>query len=173
MHCYSKSKTNLYTLWVGFSSKGISMIRISENDPAAFEAAYEKRFGIRPRGGNLPESYGRAVQAAVAGRPFNHVPIDFSGLPEFEAKVLKLLQKIPRGEVRSYAWLARKAGRPKAARAVGNAMAHNPIPFLLPCHRVVPATGGVGNYGFGSALKRELLLREGAHIDKIEHPPRK
>ena len=85
-----------------------------------------------------------------------------TGLTTFQQKILRLLQTIPRGEVRTYAWLARKAGRPRAARAVGNVMAGNPVPWLLPCHRVVPSQGGVGNYAFGSKMKRDLLHREGA-----------
>jgi methylated-DNA-[protein]-cysteine S-methyltransferase len=66
--------------------------------------------------------------------------------------------------VQTYAWLARKAGRPRAARAVGNTMARNPIPILIPCHRVVPAAGGIGNYGLGAAVKRALLKREGVAV---------
>jgi methylated-DNA-[protein]-cysteine S-methyltransferase len=107
------------------------------------------------------------VMEAAAGRAFNPVPLDLSSFSAFQQKVLKILQQVPRGEVRTYGWLARKAGRPKAARAVGNAMASNPIPFLIPCHRVVPAAGGVGNYGLGSRLKRELLQREGVDVDQL------
>jgi O-6-methylguanine DNA methyltransferase len=80
--------------------------------------------------------------------------------------VLKTLLKVPPGEVRSYSWLARRAGFPNAARAVGSVMARNPVPFILPCHRIVPASGGIGNYGLGKELKRELLMREGFGIKK-------
>ena len=69
--------------------------------------------------------------------------------------------RIPRGEVRTYGELAAIVGRPRAARAVGTAMARNPVPLLVPCHRVVPSSGGVGNYGFGSDLKAKLLAGEG------------
>jgi methylated-DNA-[protein]-cysteine S-methyltransferase len=72
--------------------------------------------------------------------------------------------KVPRGTVRTYSWLARRVGTPKAARAVGNAMARNPVPFIIPCHRIVPESGGVGNYGYGPKLKRRLLMLEGAVI---------
>ncbi|MEJ2110813.1 MAG: MGMT family protein, partial [Acidobacteriota bacterium] len=72
--------------------------------------------------------------------------------------------KIPAGKTQTYAWLARRSGYPNAARAVGNVMAGNPVPFLLPCHRIVPASGGIGNYGLGKELKRKLLRREGVDL---------
>ena len=124
--------------------------------------------GVKPRRGAIPRSSANAVQDAAAGRPFKPVAINLSGLSRFQIEVLTKLREVPRGEVRPYAWLAREVGRPEAVRAVGNTMARNPIPFLIPCHRVVPTTGGIGNYGYGNALKRELLLREGAPIDEIE-----
>jgi O-6-methylguanine DNA methyltransferase len=94
--------------------------------------------------------------------------LDLEGLPPFERSVLELLRRIPMGEVRPYSWLAREAGRPAAVRAVGNSMARNPLPLLLPCHRVVPVRGGVGNYAFGSDMKRELLRREGAPLGELD-----
>jgi methylated-DNA-[protein]-cysteine S-methyltransferase len=80
---------------------------------------------------------------------------------EFLAKVRKAVRAIPRGETRTYGEVARAAGRPGAARAVGQAMARNPIPLLVPCHRVV-ASGGPGGYsgGRGLATKSRLLALE-------------
>ena len=74
------------------------------------------------------------------------------------------MEEVPWGEVVSYGELAGLAGRPRAARAVGSAMRNNPIPFVIPCHRVVAAGNRIGGYGGGRnavALKRELLEREG------------
>jgi O-6-methylguanine DNA methyltransferase len=173
VHRYAKVKTKIGQFWVGCSPAGPALISAAQNPNAAFEAAYQKLLGVKPRQGSIPKSAVRAIQDAVAGRPFNPVSIDLSSLSGFQSEVLKKLAKIPRGEVRPYSWLAREAGRPKAARAVGNIMARNPIPFLIPCHRVVPASGGIGNYGLGSALKRELLLREGVPVDEIESLQRK
>ena len=59
-------------------------------------------------------------------------------------------------------------GPPRAVRAVGNILAHNAVPFVVPCHRVVPSAGGIGNYAFGSSVKRELLRREGVDVDGLE-----
>ena len=126
-----------------------------------------QRFGREARHANIPGSYAKAVRQAAAGTVTPVVAIDLSSLSEFERKVLLLLRQIPRGEVRSYGWLAREAGRPKAARVVGNIMARNPMPLIL------PAGGGIGNCGFGTALKRDLLLREGVSIRDIERPARK
>ncbi len=91
------------------------------------------------------------------------IPVDLQVGP-FERKVLEELRRIPRGETRTYAEIARRLGHPGAARAVGNACAHNPVPLVIPCHRVVPARGGIGNYSAtgGPETKRKLLVREGA-----------
>ena len=144
------------------------MVRPVAQEAEAFEDSYEKQIGRRPLRAALPKLYERSLQKAATGTLPTGTPVDLSRLSPFERKVLLLLRQIPRGEVRPYAWLAREAGRPQAARAVGNTMARNPIPLLLPCHRVVPAAGGIGNYAFGSALKRELLRREEAPVDEIE-----
>jgi methylated-DNA-[protein]-cysteine S-methyltransferase len=69
---------------------------------------------------------------------------------------------VPRGEVVSYGALAQRAGNPRAYRAAATACARNPIPILVPCHRVLPGTGGIGNYGGGRERKRALLELEGA-----------
>lgn len=161
MHLYSRTKTDLGDFWIACSPQGITSIRFATETSAAFEKAYRKRFGERPRIGKIPQTYKQALRRAVKGQDISPVPINWSGFTPFQKKVLKTLQKIPAGKVQSYSRLARLAGFPKAARAVGSVMANNPIPFILPCHRIVPASGGVGNYGFGKKLKQELLAREG------------
>jgi O-6-methylguanine DNA methyltransferase len=167
MHYYSKVETEAGWFWVGCSAAGITMISPVNGSSDAFEAGYRKRFGIQPQPGNIPKQYGRALQKAAAGGEPGPVPIDLGSLSEFQLKVLNTLRKVPRGQVRTYAKLASLAGRPKAVRAVGNIMAHNPVPILIPCHRVVPSSGGVGNYGLGPQLKRELLAREGVPIENL------
>ncbi len=93
------------------------------------------------------------------------IPVDPAVGP-FEREVLEELRRIPAGETRTYTEIAHRIGRPQAVRAVGNACAHNPIPVLIPCHRVVPAHGGIGNYSAagGPETKHRLLEREGAHL---------
>jgi O-6-methylguanine DNA methyltransferase len=90
-------------------------------------------------------------------RSFFSVPVDLSAIPPFQREVLEAARAIPFGEWRSYAWIARRIGRPAAARAVGQALGRNPVPILVPCHRVLRETGGIGGYIFGTALKRRLL----------------
>lgn len=86
-------------------------------------------------------------------------PVKPEGTP-FELKVWKELQRIPFGQTRTYGEIAKRVGKPNAARAVGQANNKNPIPIAIPCHRVV-ANGGIGGYGGGVELKRHLLELEG------------
>ena len=101
-------------------------------------------------------------RALAEGR--TDVPVDLSSRSSFQQQALLAVMSIPRGEVRTYTEVADIVGRPKAARAVGTAMARNPVPLLVPCHRVVPVVGGVGSYAYGPALKRRLLMREGVVV---------
>jgi methylated-DNA-[protein]-cysteine S-methyltransferase len=167
MHFYSKVETEIGEFWAAWSPKGVTMICPADKDWKQFENSYLHQFDSRPQRNDIPEGYKHAIQEAAAGRSFDAVSLDISSLSKFQVKVLKNLQKIPRGQVRTYSWLAQRSGHPGAARAVGNTMARNPVPILIPCHRVVPSTGGVGHYGLGSALKRELLLREGVAVEKL------
>ncbi len=95
-----------------------------------------------------------------ARRSFD-VPLDFALVEGFRRRVLELLCQVPFGELVSYGELARRAGRPQAARAVGAAMRQNPIPILVPCHRVVAADGSLGGFAVGLDAKRHLHAIEG------------
>ena len=81
-------------------------------------------------------------------------------LTAFERCVLKITSTIPFGETRSYSWVAKKAGRPKAVRAVGQALNKNPYLILIPCHRVIHSDGRLGGYVLGEKTKKALLLLE-------------
>src|ERR1700692_1111766 len=83
---------------------------------------------------------------------------DLRSCTPFEAAVLRKALEIPRGQVRPYNWIAREIGRPKAMRAVGRALADNPAPSLLLCHRVVRGDGEIGNYGLGGPQKKMRIL---------------
>lgn len=82
------------------------------------------------------------------------------GGSDFRIAVMDAIGRIPFGETRTYAQLAEDAGSPKAFRAVGTVCSENPLPIIIPCHRVVPTSGGIGNYSGGSALKKKLLDHE-------------
>jgi O-6-methylguanine DNA methyltransferase len=96
------------------------------------------------------------------------VPIDWSGVRPFQRAVLEAAARIPRGQVRPYQWVAAQIGRETAARAVGAALADNPLPLIVPCHRVVRADGRLGRYRFGTEAKRRLLAAEGLDVDRLE-----
>ncbi len=109
--------------------------------------------------GDLPERLRRYARGEPV--PFPDA-LDFSAATPFQRAVWQAAQEIPYGQKRSYGWLATKAGKPRAARAVGQAMAANPWPIIVPCHRVVSSSGRLGGYGGGLDVKERLLLLEGA-----------
>jgi O-6-methylguanine DNA methyltransferase len=104
----------------------------------------------------------QAVRTALTGRaPACLPPLDLAAGTVFQQRVWNALRQIDVGETRSYAQLARAAAKPRAARAVGRACGANPIPLLVPCHRVLAANGRLGGFSAGLRWKRLLLKREG------------
>jgi len=122
----------------------------------------EVRESVCPGSGGLCGQVSRQLGQYFYGerRGFD-LPLDLSGLSAFAAAVLRIAMRIPPGEVRTYGWLADGIGRPGAARACGQVMARNPLPVLVPCHRVVAAGGGAGGYSAGLIWKKRLLALEG------------
>ena len=156
------------TVYAAFSDKGLRMLHRG-GTLDEFRERYTKRHGRGLDREKLPERFRRQVVAALRGEGVDKPQVDWSDdATEIERDVLTVLTRIPRGEVRSYAWVAQQAGHPSAVRAVGNICARNVVPFVVPCHRVVPSDGGIGNYAFGSKMKRELLRREGVDVDALE-----
>jgi methylated-DNA-[protein]-cysteine S-methyltransferase len=92
------------------------------------------------------------------------LPVDLRGRADFTRTVLEELARVPYGEVTTYGELAARTGRPRAARAVGTVMNRNPIPIVLPCHRVIGSTGSLVGYGGGLERKRQLLELEHADL---------
>ena len=102
-----------------------------------------------------------ALKSALAGRkPKNLPPLDLAGT-EFQKCVWNALRRISTGQTKSYGEVAQAIGKPKAVRAVGGACGANPVPVLVPCHRVLAAQGKIGGFGGGLDWKRRLLAREG------------
>lgn len=93
-------------------------------------------------------------------RSYFTVPVDLGPLASFQRDVLQSAETIPFGEVRSYRWIAERIGSPRAVRAVGTALGRNPVPLLVPCHRVLRSDGSLGGYAFGLPLKSRLLELE-------------
>ncbi len=129
--------------------------------------------GVLPPGDATPvDSVQRAIDLVIlhlAGTPqaFDHVELDFEGVPPFHAKVYRALRQVPAGSTVSYMQLAALTGSPGATRAVGTAMAKNPWPLLVPCHRVLGEGGRLGGFSApgGVATKVRLLALEGVVID--------
>jgi O-6-methylguanine DNA methyltransferase len=93
-------------------------------------------------------------------RAFFAVPVDLTAVPDFQRRVLEAARHIPFGEARPYAWIAARIGHPRAVRAVGTALGRNPVPLILPCHRVWRSDGGLGGYIFGADVKDRLAALE-------------
>lgn len=98
------------------------------------------------------------------------IPVDLGGLTHFQAAVLTACRQIKPGRTITYAQLANRIGRSGAARAVGNALAKNPLPLVIPCHRILRSDSGLGGFSApgGTMLKRRLLMHENSQIEKIE-----
>jgi methylated-DNA-[protein]-cysteine S-methyltransferase len=92
------------------------------------------------------------------------IPIDLDGMGDFTRRVLLEVKRIPYGCVRSYREIGRRLGYPMAARAVGQAVGRNPIPIVIPCHRVIRSDGSLGGFGMGLDLKERLLALEGIRL---------
>ncbi|MGE0252848.1 MAG: methylated-DNA--[protein]-cysteine S-methyltransferase [Dongiaceae bacterium] len=107
----------------------------------------------------LQKQLSAALQAAVKGKKFD-LKFDLSGLTEFQLKTLGVMQKIPAGATKSYKDLAVAVKNPRAARAIGNVCNKNPIPILIPCHRVIHSNGGITGYALGVSMKKKLLNLE-------------
>ena len=115
-----------------------------------------------------PPSLSKHLDLTIATGRLGHLPVDLSSIGEFQRAVLEKCAEIPPGEIRPYGWIAREIGSPGAVRAVGTALGRNPIPVLIPCHRVVRTDGRIGNYAYGSPMKRKLLEHEGLDPEAIE-----
>ena len=147
-------------LFIAATERGLARISYF---PDGMEDVLAQTFGVRVLRSPLDEVR-RELDEYFAGtrRDFD-LPLDLRVAP-FNAAVLAELARVPYGETDTYGSLAAKAGRPRAARAVGTVMNRNPIPIVLPCHRIVGANGALTGYAGGLDIKRHLLQLEGAML---------
>jgi methylated-DNA-[protein]-cysteine S-methyltransferase len=139
------------------STSGDSAVeRAARQYPAAFESSCEEIDSITSR-----------IRRLLAGEPvdFRLDAADLSICGTFQQRVLRAEHAIPRGRVSTYRLIAAHLGTPKAARAVGNALATNPFPLIVPCHRAIRSGGSLGGYQGGQDMKRSLLCNEGIAFD--------
>ncbi|MEV6038203.1 methylated-DNA--[protein]-cysteine S-methyltransferase [Nonomuraea sp. NPDC052116] len=147
-------------LRVAFTDQGVAYVRPGDGFAEAFRGRFARPLlpAERPPAGLLP-----ALRTGRLGR----LRLDLREVSDFQRDVLETVRTIPRGEVRPYSWIAERIGRPRAVRAVGTALGRNPVPLLIPCHRVTRSDGVAGDYVFGPAAKERLLLAEGADLERV------
>ncbi|MHB8631989.1 MAG: methylated-DNA--[protein]-cysteine S-methyltransferase [Candidatus Limnocylindria bacterium] len=151
-------------LWVAIGPKGVTTIHYGDEPSEG-----ELRRLVRVYGpAVVPDHRRSSVLARELDQYFNgrrrafDVEVDLSGLTSFQTKILAATAKIPFGAVSTYRAVARRAGNERAARAAGGALNANPIPIIVPCHRVVGSNGSLVGYAGGLDVKRRLLAIEGA-----------
>ena len=166
---YWRLESPVGAVFIAHSKAGISMVTRAKS-AADFERAFARRFGRSISAEtSVPPARVKALVRNLAGEGRRDLRFDLRGLSEFEQAVLRKALEIPSGEVRPYGWIAKEIGHPGAVRAAGSALAKNPVPLLIPCHRVVRSDGHIGRYSLGGARnKRRLLEVEGARPELLE-----
>ena len=152
--------------WVGVAGSDRGVTRVIFGAPTQAIAVDRLLDSISV--GEIVDTLNSALSKAVdlLARYFNGEPagfdldLDLEAGTAFQTDVWQVARQIPYGEVRSYSWIAQEVGKPKAARAVGGAMGANPLPIVVPCHRVIRSDGGLGGYSGGLHWKQKLLALE-------------
>lgn len=151
---------------VAFNTDGVSSVDLPGEEAVI---RFRLRFGRELIEARPPRGWERWINLAIERGTPGDLPIDLRVATEFQRQVLEVTTTIPRGQVRTYGWLARRVGKTGATRAVGSTMARNPLPLIVPCHRVVRSDGLIGNYSLGgNDRKWQLLEHEGADPGGLE-----
>lgn len=154
---FASLETALGPVYVAWNRYGVSAV-MKTVTPEEFVARFRERFRRSPR-----------AVTELPARMTEMKQFDLRSVTEFERAVLVKALEIPRGEVRTYGWIAAEIGHPAAVRAVGSALRKNPVPVLIPCHRVVRGDGHIGQYALGGTdAKRLILAAEGLAPAEIE-----
>lgn len=166
---YGAMDSPLGTLYVALDGKNVVSLGFAEVNEREFcrSLASQTSRSIR-RADDMTKCIMDELREYFDGtrKRFSHAP-DLSGCTAFQQEVLAAAVGIPYGQTRTYGWLAAAVGRPAAARAVGQAMARNPVPIIIPCHRVIGSTGSLCGFGGGARrldLKQKLLETEGVEV---------
>ena len=160
---YDLVETPIGTLFIAATGRGLARI-VYDADPDREVEQLARAFGLRVLRTAKPIDEARRELDEYFGgrrREFD-LPVDLGSVAGFNRRVLGELARVPYGEVVTYGQLAARAERPRAARAVGTVMNRNPLPIVLPCHRVIGANGKLVGYGGGLERKEALLRLEGA-----------
>lgn len=162
-------QTSMGICGISWNAYGIASFHLPEASGVQIEKLLKKISGNVHASSSLPlwiKEIIRKVKAHLRGNPqdFSDAPLHLNGVAEFRRSVYKAAQKIPSGKVMTYAELAKTIGRPRAARAVGTALAKNPIPLIIPCHRIISSSGKLGGFSAsgGLGMKAAILACEKA-----------
>jgi O-6-methylguanine DNA methyltransferase len=163
---YALFDTVLGPVYVAWNRLGVSAaMRVPS--AAEFEAWFRKEIGRGLVHVSPPAGMAAKIEDQLSGK--RRMRFDLRGLTPFSQAVLMKTLTIPRGQVRPYGWIAREIGHPAAVRAVGTALANNPIPYFIPCHRVIRSDGVIGNYGGGGPeAKKSILNLEGVQLRRLQ-----
>jgi AraC family transcriptional regulator, regulatory protein of adaptative response / methylated-DNA-[protein]-cysteine methyltransferase len=160
---FTVTDSPLGALLVAVTERGLCKVDLAD-DAIAAEWALSNEFhqaDIRRDDDALAPIVAEVLARIDGRKPARELPLDVRGTA-FQRRVWEELQRIPLGETRTYGEIAAAIDAPRASRAVGSACGANPVPVVVPCHRVLPASGGIGNYGLGPRRKQRLLEHEGA-----------
>ena len=151
-----------HTAWgwvkISASEKGVTAIDLSPPNPPARQQPAE---GGRAAASIVAEAQAQLLAYIAGTRRAFSFPVDYSAGTPFQRKVWKAITRSPYGRVRSYQWVAMRVGGKQYARAVGMALGANPVPIVVPCHRIISQDGSLGGFSCGLPLKRRLLSLEG------------
>ncbi len=160
---YSITNSSLGRVLVAATARGVCAVRFGES-AVELAAELQREFplaSVQENDSAMRETVQRVLDCINGVEPHPEIALDIRGTA-FQAKVWEALRRIPRGETRSYAEIARSMKHPKAVRAVARAIASNPAAVVVPCHRVVRSDGALGGYRWGVERKQQLLAAEGA-----------
>ena len=170
MHRYHMFDTGLGPVGVAWSERGLTRLQLPEYDRGATERRLRARSGGAAPGGPAAEvgETIAAIESYLAGErvDFSGIALDLDGVGDFPRRIYAAARRIGWGQTTTYGDLARHAGSPGAARAVGQALGRNPIPIIIPCHRILASGGKVGGFSAhgGATTKERLLALEGVHL---------
>lgn len=156
---------------ISWSGRGITRFQLPEADRAATERQLRRGNRICAGQKDLPAETREViaqVQQYMAGKQidFSAAPLDLAGVADFHCQIYAALRTVGWGQTASYGDLAKQVGAPGAARAVGQAMGRNPIPLIIPCHRILASGRGIGGFSAygGTVTKERMLALEGVHL---------
>ena len=165
---FSVLETDLGAVLLFAREKDLCRLDLVASGPAA---ARERAAAEFPGALEEPRSFeagARLLRRYFSGEEVEFdIPVDLFGLEAFTRAVLTEIRHIPYGGLASYGAIARRLGRPSAARAVGQALARNPIPIVIPCHRIIRGDDSLGGFGMGLDMKERLLSIEGVDVHRL------